>query len=109
MELKLQNDNLKGYVDKWRRLLFDLGDINHEAINYVTKGNLFWNQVKHATVMKFNTMLYADEILRNGTQPDLNQLWSTAKAVIKQREVDRNAQEYYKSLHQGNSTVASGI
>ena len=52
MELKLCNDNLKGYMGKWKQLLGDLGDINHETVSYITKGNLFWIQVKTASILK---------------------------------------------------------
>ena len=96
-------------MDKWKQLLGDVGDLNHETISYVTKGNLFYTQIKQASIVQFDMQLYTNKMRVNGLEPDLDELWSLAEVAIKQKEVERSATEYHKSLHQNSAPAAAGI
>ncbi len=51
MQLQLRNDNIRQYMNESTQLLAQLGNANHSVISYDQKRQLFWEQIKHASIM----------------------------------------------------------
>ncbi len=50
--LQLRNDNIKEYMNRWTQLLSQLGDSHHSVVDYDRKGQLFWEQIKQASITR---------------------------------------------------------